>query len=87
MIQSDTLYRRPDHIPEEDTDNEDLVLLLDKLFINFINVELAKMIKSAATSVSMKGVPPIKSNLSNWKIEDRKLFYQNQGYIPDNDDI
>ena len=50
MVQSDALSRRPDHIPEEDTDNEDLVLLPDELFINLINVELAKMIESAATS-------------------------------------
>ena len=50
MVQSDALSRRPDHVPDEDTGNEDLVLLPDKLFINLINVELAKMIKSAATS-------------------------------------
>jgi len=53
MVQSDTLSRRPDHIPEEDTDNEDLVLLPDELFINLINIELAKMIESAATSISI----------------------------------
>jgi len=35
----------------------------------------------------MKGVPLIKSNLSNWKIENGKLFYQDQCYIPDNDEI
>ena len=39
MVQSDTLSRRPDHIPEEDTDNEDLILLPDELFINLINIE------------------------------------------------
>jgi len=50
MVQSDALSRQPDHIPEEDTDNEDLVLLPDKLFINHVNVKLAKMIESAATS-------------------------------------
>jgi len=86
MVQSDVLSRRPDHIPEEDTDNEDLVLLPDELFINLVNIELAKMIESAATSdelvkimtniLSMKGVPPIKLNLSDWKIEERMLFYQ-----------
>jgi len=97
MVQSDALSRRPDHIPEEDTDNEDLILLPDKLFINLVNIELAKMIESAMTSdelvknmtniLSMKGVPPIKSNLSDWKIEDAMLFYQDQCYIPDNSTI
>jgi len=86
MIQSDALSRCPDHIPEKDTDDEDIVLLPDELFIKLINMELAKLIKSAATSdefaknmdkvLSTKGVPPIKSNLSDWKIEDRVLFYQ-----------
>jgi len=55
------------------------------------------MIESAATSdelvknltnvLSMKGIPPIKSNLSDWKIEDRMLFYKEQCYIPDNNAI
>jgi len=50
MVQSDALSRQPDHIPDEDTDNEDLVLLPEKLFINLVNVKLAKMIESATTS-------------------------------------
>jgi len=94
MVQSDALSRRPDHVPEEGTDNEDLILLPDELFINLVNIELARMIESAATSdklvknmtnvLSTKGVPPIKLNLSDWKIEDGMLFYQEQCYIPDN---
>ena len=32
MILSDTLSRRPDFIPDKDTDNEDIVLLPDRLF-------------------------------------------------------
>ena len=27
MVQSDALSRRPDHIPEQDTDNEDVTML------------------------------------------------------------
>jgi len=89
MVQSDALSRRPDHVPEEDTDNEDLVLLPDELFINLINIELAKMIESAATSDELVKnmtniLSVIKLNLSNWKIEDGMLFYQDRCYIPDN---
>jgi hypothetical protein len=97
MIQSDTLSRQPDHIPENDDDNEDIVILPDKLFMNLINVELAKLIESATTSdelvkdvsnvLSTKGIPPIKSSLSEWKIQDGKLFYQNRCYIPDSEGI
>jgi len=94
MIQSDALSRCPDHIPEKDTDNENIVLLPDKLFIKLINTELAKLIESATASdkfvkdmdkvLSTKGVPPIKSNLLDWKIENGVLYYQERCYIPDN---
>jgi len=59
MVQSDALSRRPDHVPEEDMDNEDLVLLPDELFINLVNIELAKMIESAATSDSVRRFSPM----------------------------
>jgi len=97
MIQSDALSRRPDHVPEKDTNNENIVLLPDELFIRLINTELTKLIESAAASdefvkdmdkvLSTKGVPPIKSNLSDWKIEDGVLYYQERCYIPDNREV
>ena len=40
MFLSDALSRRPDMVPEEDHDNEDVVLLPDNLFINLIDVDL-----------------------------------------------
>ena len=86
MIQSDALSRHPDHVPEKDTDNENIVLLPDRLFIKLINTELAKLIELAAATdefvkdmdkvLSTKGVPLIKSSLLDWKIEDGVLFYQ-----------
>ena len=69
MVQSDALSRRPDHIPENDNDNEDVVLLPDTLFIRVINNELQGMIKTATTTddlvtnisdiFSKKGILPI----------------------------
>ena len=97
MIQSDALSRRPDHVAENNDDNENIIILPDNLFINLINVELANMIESATTSdelvqnisnvLSMKGIPPIKSSLSDWKMENGKLFYPEQCYIPDSNGI
>jgi hypothetical protein len=40
MVQSDALSRRPDYIPEHDTDNKNITLLLDNLFVNLIDVDL-----------------------------------------------
>jgi hypothetical protein len=47
MIQSDALFRQPDYIPEIDTDNEDITLLPDNLFmidlpINLLNPDLQR---------------------------------------------
>ena len=65
--------------------------------LTLIIVELAKIIESATTSdelvqnisnvLSTKGIPPIKSSLSDWKIENGKLFYQERCYIPDHNGI
>ena len=46
-----------------------------------------ELVKNMSNILSMKGVPLIKSNLSDWKIEDGMLFNQDQCYIPDNNAI
>ena len=40
MIQSDTISRQPDFIPDKDTDNEDIMMLPDNLFIQLLDVDL-----------------------------------------------
>jgi len=40
MAQADALSRRPDHVLEEDHDNEDVTILPDSIFVNFIDTEL-----------------------------------------------
>jgi hypothetical protein len=49
MIQSDALSRRPDFVPDDDTDNDDMTMLLDDLFINLIDTDLQKRIASCTT--------------------------------------
>ena len=44
MIQSDALSWRPDLCPEEDKDNQDVIILPNKLFINLVDLELQKKI-------------------------------------------
>ena len=44
MIQSNALSRQPDFIPDKDTDNEDIVILPDNLFIQLLNVDLQRRI-------------------------------------------
>ena len=44
MIQSDALSRRPDLCPDEDTDNENIVMLPEDMFLNLVDVDLQKKI-------------------------------------------
>ena len=42
MIQSDALSRRPDFIPDKDTDNEDIIMLLDNIFLQLLDMDLQR---------------------------------------------
>ena len=63
-----------------------MILLPDKLFIKMVDIMLADMIKSTTASdelankisniIKIEGIPPIKSDLSNWKLDDGMLFYK-----------
>lgn len=51
-----------------------------------VDIMLADMIKSTTASdelankisniIKIEGIPPIKSDLSNWKLDDGMLFYK-----------
>jgi transposase InsO family protein len=96
MIQSDALSRRPDHIPAEDNDNEQITVLSPELFLNLIDTELQKKIAnnphldfdaaSAIKSLLGSDLTHIQDSLRDWSLEmlDDKplLFYQGKHYIP-----
>ena len=97
MVQSDALSRRADLCPENETDNADVTLLPDKLFVKAIDIEMHDLItthlmkddivKDAIEALKSKGLPPIKSVLTDWKIEDGLLFFKNRCYVPDTPDL
>lgn len=92
MVQSDALSRRPNLCPDNETDNTDITLLPDELFVKTIDTEMHNLIathlmkddiiKDAVEALKSKGAPPIKSALTNWKIEDGLLFFKNRCYVP-----
>jgi RNase H-like domain found in reverse transcriptase len=94
MVQSDALSRQEDHIPENDTDNKDAILLPKQLFVKFIDMSmhdlLAKqimkedLVQDAIKALKEKGTPPTKSSLNDWKVENGLLFFNDRCYIPDN---
>jgi len=101
MFLADALSRRPDMIPDEDHDNEDIVMLPDNLFINLIDMELQQKIANstdmdldAANALkALLGQAPVtlQKDLEDWKIDifDNKniLFYQGKNYIPRNTEL
>ena len=101
MIQSDVLSRRPDFIPDEDNDNEDITMLPDNLFINLIDLDLQKRIANCkdmdwdTTEVLMllleQKPATVKNDLEDWTLEkvDNKnvLFFKGKNYIPRDDKL
>ena len=88
-------------IPDEDHDNEDIIMLPDNLFINLIDMELQQKIANstdmdidAANALkTLLGQAPttLQKDLEDWKIDifDDKniLFYQGKNYIPRNAEL
>jgi hypothetical protein len=85
MVQLDALSRRVDLHPDEDNDNEDMTLLPDDLFVKTIDTETHSLlvaalmkddlVKSAVEALKTGGIPPIKSALTDWKLDNRLLFF------------
>ena len=96
MVQSDALSRRPDFVPDEDNDNEDITMLPDNLFINLIDLDLQKRIANCkdmdrdATEALMllleQKPATLKNDLEDWtleKVDDKNvLFFKGKNYIP-----
>ena len=101
MIQSDALSRRPDFIPDEDTDNENIVMLPDHLFINLIDLDLQNRIatctdldKDATDALSLlieQNPTTTRNELLDWTLEKHNgqhvLFYKGKNYIPRDDNL
>jgi hypothetical protein len=79
MILSDALSRRPDFVPENDTDNDDMMMLPDDLFVNLIDTELQHRIADCATfdsdatdaltTLLQRGPPSIRHHLQDWTMD------------------
>jgi len=83
----DALSHRPDH-SSDPADNADVTLLPDTLFARVVDIDLANALKSTdpfsdpviiAAQRALDGLsaPPMKSALSDWRLDDGTLFYRN----------
>ena len=101
MIQSDALSRQPDFIPDKDTDNEDITMLPDNLFIQLLDIDLQRRIANmhdhdeevtkALSTMMEHGPHAIQWELGDWtikKFEGRDIvFFKGKNYIPRIDDL
>ena len=101
MIQSDALSRRPDLCPENDKDNEDIIMLPDDLFLNLIDLELQKKIAisddldgnaAEALKLLLETAPTsMTAGLDDWTMDTTDgrniLFYKGKNYIPRNTEL
>ena len=93
----DALSRRPDLIPKENNDNKQVTLLPESLFVNIINLAIAKKVAkfSKKDPVVLKTLQAMdedlptqfQSRLSDWSYDAGILSYQGRIYIPDQDNL
>ena len=101
MIQSDALSHQPDLCPDDDNDNEDIVMLPQDMFLNLIDTELQNRIALlddldgiAAESIKLlleMAPTSMTTGLNDWSIKKTNgqmiLFYKGKNYIPRNEDL
>ena len=101
MVQSDGLSRRPDLCPDNDTDNENMIMLPDNMFLNLIDMDLQPKIAmtddldgSAAEALKLllkTATTSMTNGLEDWKIKmtngQNILFFKGKNYIPRNMDL
>ena len=93
----DALSRRPDLLPSDDTDNDNVTLLPPSLFVNLIDTALSQYIESASAGDPLvlqalqsmhEDIPlPFRSRLADWQVEAGILTYNGRVYVPTNDSL
>ena len=93
----DALSHRPNLLPSDDTDNDNVTLLPPSLFVNLIDSALSHCIESASAGDPLilealqsmhKDIPlPFHSRLADWQIEAGILTYKGHVYVPAGDSL
>jgi len=96
MIQSDALSHCPDHIVD-DNDNDDIILLPNFLFVRIVDTNLhysifEATVKDTLFTSTLEALKtnrpfPITLKLEDWCLEDSLLFFKNRCFIPANEDL
>ena len=74
-----------------------MTLLLDDLFVKFIDTDMHDLfaeqimqddiVRDTISALKKQGTPPIRSSLSDWKVENGLLFFKDRCYVPNNKEL
>jgi hypothetical protein len=96
MILSDTLSRRPNHCPDIDDNNDDIIVLPDNLFLNLLDLGFHQRIASTndldidasdaiKTLLASNSTTPF-DDTTDWTLEQIEgqnlLFFKGKTYVP-----
>ena len=97
LASPDALSCRPNLLPLDDSDNDNVTLLPPSLFVNLIDTALSQCIESASTgdplvlqalqSMHMDIPLPFHSHLADWQAEAGILTYKGRVYVPADDSL
>ena len=99
MIQSDALSRRPDHTPDIDDDNTDMILLPDSIFVNLIDAELQERLTTLTEQQydtdaidALQNILAGKTESPDWTVRytddlNPLLYFQGRLYIPQDNQL
>ena len=95
MVQSNTLSQQPNFILDKDTNNENMTLLLDSLFLNLLDITLQDRVLDLGEIEdflkTFSITDPLFGDVDNWKLEAiegrNMLFYKGRNYIPNDLDL
>ena len=83
---------RSDLCPDEDTDNEDKILLPDSMFVRLIDTELRDLITNNERhdTVILEAIRalrggeqlPMNSKINDWTFENGLIVYKDKCYVP-----
>ena len=92
MVQSDALSRRPDYLQGED--EEETTMLPNSLFISTLDISLRDRLiaateqdllaKEAIESIQKTSIPPLRSAITDWTIDNELILFKQRIYVPDN---
>ena len=95
MTGPDALSRRPDHTPADDTDNDNVTLLPQSLFVNLIDAsgkiaassDSDPVVITALSAIESDMLLPFKSKLVDWAYKGGILTYKDRVYVPEQSDL